>query len=113
MLNDVAALASGAAYRTVAVPVENAPAAILMVQPVIRCEHGYEVSAYSEGGDLLARASLTGSQLMLHVPFPAGIDAVRVEVENITGCVEHPYTYEIVLVADTDTPTAIGGPHAE
>ncbi|GGW18662.1 hypothetical protein GCM10018980_58480 [Streptomyces capoamus] len=106
MLNDVAALATGATHSTEPVPVGSAPAGILMVQPVIRCEHGYEVSAYSECGDLLARACLTGSQLMSHVSFPAGIRAVRVEVENITGCEEHPHTYEISLLADEDTPHA-------
>lgn len=105
MLNDVAALSAGAIYRTEFESVGDIPAGILMVQPVIRCEHGYDVAAYSDSGDLLARACLTGSQLMLHVPF-AGCRAVCVEVENVTGCEEHPHAYEISLVPDEDGPYA-------
>jgi hypothetical protein len=106
MLNDVAAVAPGAFYCTETLPVGDIPCGILMVQPVIRCEHGYEVAVFAEDGELLARACLTGSQLMMLVHFPTDVSAVSVCVENITGCEEHPHTYEISLVADEEYPYA-------
>ncbi|MFI9152840.1 hypothetical protein [Streptomyces sp. NPDC053367] len=106
MLNDVAAISTGATYSTEAVPVGDIHAGILMVQPTIRCEHGFDVAAYGDSGEMLARACLTGSQVMLHVPFD-GCRSVWVEVENVNGYEEHPHAYEITLIPDED------GPHAE
>ncbi|WP_455359065.1 hypothetical protein [Streptomyces sp. SYSU K21746] len=94
MLNDVVSITSGTLYRTSAVSVEDHDAAIVLVQPVMRCEHGYDVTVCTDE-DLLARVSVTGTQVMLHVPFYADTRSVRVELENINGCTDHPHTYEI------------------
>ena len=104
MISDIVTVTRGDTYSTKEVPIGDSDAAILCVQS-LHGEHGYEVSVIGDEF-LLSRVLLTGTQDMIHVPFPADVTYVHVEVENLTGCAAHPHTYEISLDSYEDAPYA-------